>query len=185
MDNGENMTAKEYLEKHWNKNKIWTHLLSPVHQKRLKYCADTMQGENFVDIGCGAGHSTNIMKGFHPGNWTGIDFCDITINNAKKIFSNINFISLESVSKLNDLEPYDGVVCSEVIEHVENDLELVNALYNITKKITIITTPSIKVDDPGHLRVYNEKSLKQLFNNISNTTIKQDGKFFYICLKKN
>ena len=180
------MNAEDYLKNHWITNEIWNNLSKKIHQERLKHCAQTMIGETFIDVGCGIGTSTNIMKGFRPGNWTGLDFYDKAIDMAKKEYPNINFISLKTISDISTLNQYDGVVCSEVIEHVENDIELVDVLYGLAKKIIIITTPNRRVNDPGHLRLYTMDSLEKLFKKLKNVTItsSQIG-FFYIVICKN
>jgi 2-polyprenyl-3-methyl-5-hydroxy-6-metoxy-1,4-benzoquinol methylase len=179
------MRAEEYLESHWNKHKTWTHLSWPTHQERLKFCSNRMKGNTFIDVGCAQGHSTNIMKNFHPGDWTGLDFCEKTINLAKDLFPSINFKYLASVAELNFLGEFDGVVCSEVIEHVENDKELVESLWNITGASLVITTPCINVSDPGHLRLYDKEKLKNLFKDISEVNIEKQGMFFYVSARKN
>ena len=87
------MDAKTYLEGHWMKNEVWTHLSYSIHQERLKKCADAVAGgKAFVDIGCGLGHSTAIMKGFCPGDWTGVDFGESAIAEARKLFPDIKFL---------------------------------------------------------------------------------------------
>lgn len=179
------MNAIDYLENHWIKNETWTHLTYPAHQERLKYCADKMIGETFVDVGCGLGHSTSIMKRFHSGDWTGIDFGPKAIEIAKTTFPDIKFILLNSINNISSLNQYDSVVCSEVIEHIENDKELIKLLYELAKKILVITTPSIHVIDPGHLRLYTKNSLNKLFENFENVSIFQNKNFFFITICKN
>ena len=178
------MNASDYLEKHWEKNAIWTHLLGVVHQERLKWCADRVVGNAFADVGCANGHSTSILKGFHSGEWTGVDFWVPAIDKAIQLFPDIKFIPLSSISDLKDIGKYDSVICSEVIEHVEDDQELVNMLNLMTNKMLVITTPCINIVDPGHLRLYTEDSLRKLFKDIGEPVIIKHGRFFFLCLQK-
>ncbi len=176
------MDAKTYLETHWIKNEIWTHLEHPKHQDRLRRCAEYVQGgESFLDVGCGLGHSTAIMRGFTPGRWAGLDFFDGMLAPAAKLFPDIEFFSASDFDLLPICGQWDGVVCSEVIEHVENDRALVRGLLDITRKTLVLTTPNRKVHDPGHLRVYTRESLAALFPSAEIFSI---GQFFYIVVRK-
>lgn len=176
------MKAKDYLESHWIKNKIWTHLEWPKHQDRLRKCTSYLEGGKFIDIGCGLGHSTHHMKNFLPGNWSGLEFMQEATVKGSELFSDITFYYAPDFNLLPVCGKFDGVVCSEVIEHVENDKALIKGLINITDKVLVITTPNIKVNDPGHLRVYTEKALSELFDGRAFEIIK-DGIFFYGVIK--
>lgn len=177
------MKAKDYLVNHWIKNKIWTHLEWPKHQDRFRACVSYLEGERFIDIGCALGHSTNILKKFLPGNWSGLEFMQEAVDRAKELFPDISFYYSKDFNFLPTCGQFDGVVCSEVIEHVENDKALIEGLVNITDKVLVITTPNIKVNDPGHLRVYTEETLSELFDSHAFEIIR-DGLFFYIILRK-
>jgi len=176
------MTAKDYIEKHWIKNKIWTHLEYPRHQDRLKTCVSYLDGEKFIDIGCALGHSTNILKKFRPGTWSGLDFWQKAISQARELFPKIHFYYSNDFNLLPICGQHDGVVCSEVIEHVADDQALVNGLIDITKNVLVMTTPCISVNDPGHLRVYTEETLGKLFTGQDFKIIKTP-KFFYVIMK--
>jgi len=177
------MKAKSYIEDHWIKNEIWAHLKHPKHQIRLRKCASYLEGKRFMDVGCALGHSTDIMKRFYPGNWSGIEFTDKAIEKAKQLFPDITFYYSADFNLLPICGKFDSVVCSEVIEHVENDEALVKGLIDITGKKLIITTPNVSVNDPGHLRVYTEKRLAELFAG-HNFKIIKEGIFFYVVIKK-
>lgn len=176
------MKAKEYLENHWIKNEVWTHLEWPTHQARLRKCAELMEGDMFADVGCGMGHSTEIMSRFHPGDWTGIEFFPEIIGKARELFPTTRFIALDHVYELTGLL-FDGVVCSEVIEHVEYPIELVKCLWSMTNKVLVVTTPNRKVNDPGHLRVFDEKMISEVFTDIP-YTVEREDRFFYIVARK-
>lgn len=177
------MKAKEYLENHWIKKEVWTHLEWPKHQVRLQFCAKLLEGSDFIDIGCGIGHSTYHMSQWKEGNWSGMEFWEGAVMQARKLFPKIKFYYSEDFNFLPICGKHDGVVCSEVIEHVEDDQVLINELINITKNVLIITTPNKRINDPGHLRVYTEKTLSKLFNN-HNFEIIKEGMFFYAVIRK-
>lgn len=178
------MKTKEYLENHWIKNKIWTHLEWPKHQNRLRMCTSYLEGEKFIDVGCALGHSTYHMKKFLSGNWSGLEFMQEAVEKARELFPEITFYYSKDFNILPICGQFDGVVCSEVIEHVENDKALIDGLMNITKKVLVITTPNRRINDPGHLRVYTEEKLSKLLNGY-NFEIVNEGIFFFGVIKKN
>ena len=181
------MNASEYLNSHWVKNEIWKHLERPKHQRCLWMNSSFLpEGEkSFADVGCGLGHSTQYMADWTlDAKWTGIDFDQDAIDRARAIFPRLRFHSFASIAALGDCEPFDGVVCSEVVEHVENDRELIEALWRMTADTLVVTTPNRYINDPGHLRVYTEETLAALFDGIPHT-ITSDGPFFFIVCKRN
>lgn len=181
------MNADDYM-KHWEKNQVWTHLEWPKHQERLRLCTVNLEGEKFLDVGCAYGHSTAIMKKFKPGNWEGMDFSLDAIERAKKEFPNMKFYYANNVNKLvnEKKHKWDSVVCSEVIEHVAEDVKLMKGLFNITKKVICITTPNRRVSDPGHLRIYTEPMLQKVVEEAAEKDatykIKSHGAFWYVVI---
>lgn len=155
------MTPEEYLAG-WRERKTWTHLDNEKHQTRLKWCAGKCVGETFVDVGCALGHSTAIMHKKRRGAWTGIEFEEAAVEEARRNFSEIAFIYAPSVEDLWRTGRYDSVVCSEVIEHVEDPEVLLIGLLTIATRRVIITTPCMDVNDPGHVRLYDDGMLGEL-----------------------
>lgn len=173
---GTQLTAPEYLAG-WRERQTWTHLLNKKHQRRLKWCADQCVGDSFADVGCALGHSTDILKKFHPGPWTGVEFSDEAIVDARKLFPAIEFAYAPEVPLLPAAGKWDSVVCSEVIEHVHDPSALLNSLLSIANRRIIITTPSVEVNDPGHVRLYNDVSLSEQFQGLHYTAV--NDKLFY------
>ena len=183
MDNGEDMTAEEYLTTHWIKNKIYTHNRASHHVKRFAYCAKVLTGSKFIDIGCACGHSTAALKKLRGGDWSGLDFFESVIETARKDFPGITFYYSPDNNYKELVGEYDSVVCSEVIEHVPDDRVFVDKVIGIAKEVVIFTTPHKNVGDPGHVRVYSAKALQELFDGYD-YSIERDETFFYILVKK-
>lgn len=177
------MNAKEYLESHWIKNKIWTHLTTKMHQERLRECTLPLEGETFLDVGCGLGHSTGHMKRFLPGDWSGLEFWDKATRVAQELFPDITFYSSKDFNFRPICGEFDSVVCAEVIEHVEDDQGLIDGLLDITKKVLVVTTPNRRVSDPGHLRVYTMGTFGALFHGYA-LKITDTSRFFYAIVRK-
>ncbi len=178
------MTADDYVRGHWEKNKIWENNQRPHHQKRLRSCASRAVGESFVDVGCCFGHSTMALKALHPGDWSGVDFSGYAISKAKKLFPDMVFQHASCPRELTACGRFDTVVCSEVLEHVEKDKELVKCLKGMTKKTLIMTTPNKVINDPGHLRVYDKARIMGLFDAEDLVYIEECTPFYYVVLTK-
>lgn len=181
------MDATQYLE-HWKRRKVWTHLKYPKHQQRLKRCAELVEGEKFLDVGCAFGHSTEIMAGFRAGEWAGLDFCEEAITKAAELFPNRTWWFVKNLAE--NLPPslivykYDSIVCSEVIEHVAEDREFVRSVIGLAKRRAVFTTPDRRVADPGHLRIHTRESLETLFSGYD-FEILHEPPFFYIVARLN
>lgn len=176
------MTSDEYIKSHWDKNSIWKNNRHIHHIARLHTCASLVKGKRFIDVGCCFGHSTDVLSSWHPGDWSGLDFSKYAVEKAKKLFPKLAFRYSEDFNLLPICGKFDSVVCSEVLEHVEKDDELVKGLLSITKDTLVMTTPTRKVGDPGHIRVYNEAMLEKLLDG-TDYEIKRNGLFFYITVK--
>ena len=145
----------------------------------------------FLDLGCGVGTISFFLasKGF-----SGVGF-DISSDAIELANSSLRALGLDHQVKFKQKniktwvsnDKYDYVVCSEVIEHIEDDYLLVNKIYtSLTKNgILILSTPLKgaplfklglldKFDKGvGHLRRYEQRTLSKMFKKIGFTEIEQ------------
>lgn len=177
------MTAEEYLKGHWIRKKIYTHNTNPKHKDRFNFCASNLVGEKFIDVGCACGHSTHMLNTLHPGNWAGLDFAEIAIKMAREEFPQYTFYYFPDYNYSSKIGIYDSVVCSEVLEHVEDDKRFVDELMKITKYRALFTTPNRRVNDPGHMRIHTEESLMKLFNGYK-VKVESKNIFFLVTVDK-
>lgn len=106
--------------------------------KRLDFIVQAMQSLNkadikILDIGCGNGN-ISMALGSLGFNVTGVDIDETSVNtaSARNTFKNVQFRVLDANSfSMND--EFDAVVCSEVLEHLDNPSELVQSIYRILK----------------------------------------------------
>ncbi|MEE2769954.1 MAG: bifunctional 2-polyprenyl-6-hydroxyphenol methylase/3-demethylubiquinol 3-O-methyltransferase UbiG [Pseudomonadota bacterium] len=98
--------------------------------------------KKIIDIGCGAGISTNKLPDYFPSaNITGLDASENAIKLAQdysKIYSlNTNFIHQSALSTIKS--KYDLILCFELIEHLDNPEKLIeNIAKTISKKGTFV-----------------------------------------------
>lgn len=185
------MNASEYL-RHWKSKKVWTHLEWPKHQTRFREIATHLAGETAIDVGSVYGHSTYQLSKLTPSiKWSGLDFVKEAIDDAPKFFPQFEFFYApdHDLGKLFGKRKFDSVVCSEVIEHVPDQISLLKGLHEIALMRIVLTTPNIRVSDPGHLRLHNHLSLVRLLRDAfpdlvvgQNIMILEKTPFFYIVI---
>lgn len=122
--------------------------------KSLGVIADVFLAERslrLIDVGCGRGWLTQILSTF--GHAEGVDPVEEVIQHARKLFPSVPFTvgTPRTLLESPTFEPFDVVVCSEVIEHVPYDRQqaFIGELAQLLKKpgFVIITTPRAEVFD--------------------------------------
>ena len=98
-----------------------------------------------LDLGCGTGR-LSIRLALNGWNVDGVDVSTKVIEIAEYISKikglHVNFITLDGSDYVRK-EFYDLIVCSEVLEHVDDDQRIVNNIYESLAPggIAIITVP--------------------------------------------
>lgn len=111
--------------------------------------------EEIVDLGCGPGHFPQMLrqKGINV-PYKGYDFSIVALEQArKKNLPGCTFIQ----ANLYELGHIDckNFVCLEVLEHIEKDLELLEATVPVGSKI-IFSVPNYP--SSGHVRVFESEA---------------------------
>ncbi|MEW6248547.1 MAG: glycosyltransferase [Nitrospirota bacterium] len=86
--------------------------------RRDLLATDAHRSLRLIDVGCGRGWLTNLASMY--GTCEGIEPVAAVIDHARRLFPEVRFEvgTAETVTARPDFEPYDIVLCSEVIEHV-------------------------------------------------------------------
>lgn len=139
-----NTYFKHYSETHYYN--IWLEALNKIKQ---------INNPAIIDIGCGPGQFANLLFDNNFTNYRGIDFSSEAINIAKKVNFNFNnLFSVEDAFKSNIFESqYNIVVMFEVLEHIKEDLKLLNRIKKNSK--VLLSVPSF--DSESHVRWFNDE----------------------------
>lgn len=87
-----------------------------------------------LDIGCGPGQMAALLRDSGVAHYVGIDFSPERISHAKKVCPEYEFV-LADVFECDLLSEhtYDCVVCTEFLEHVHDDIEMLKRLKKNTR----------------------------------------------------
>ena len=145
----------------------------------IKLLKNNKKNGKILDLGCGDGALTYML--FKEGyNSEGIDLSaegiNLAINMHKKKKTNCNFHHGD-ISNLSS-NSYDGLICSDVIEHVDDPAKLIEESLRVVKKggCVIFSTP-IKITenplDKEHIIEWFPNEWKSLFNKYENVSFEQ------------
>jgi 2-polyprenyl-3-methyl-5-hydroxy-6-metoxy-1,4-benzoquinol methylase len=121
-------------------------------RKRIDFIARSLQNSlpsnaKILDVGCGNGVISRHL-GRYGFNVTGIDVSEKAIEKAQSlnIYSNVKFMKKSAEELVAEGAQYDAIICSEVLEHLNNPDALLDVLNKslATDGKLIITVPNGK-----------------------------------------
>lgn len=128
---------------------------------------------NLLDYGCGDGYWPLFFSQFSACKVTGVDYNPLRLERARSIVKNANFIEADLLKKNKTLKKNDIVFCSQVVEHIKDDVSFLKNIRNHLKQdgVLILGTPNegsfthrvrnyiakIKTD---HVHFYTEMEIK-------------------------
>jgi 2-polyprenyl-3-methyl-5-hydroxy-6-metoxy-1,4-benzoquinol methylase len=128
------------------------------------------RGAHFLEVGCASGDfGMSLSKLGYSGLL--IDFseaaAEIVINSIKNRFSNLTFDNKDIFDLHGEKGKYDFVVVFEVLEHIKNDEEVIEKIYELLKPngFILLSVPArmklwdIDDEGAGHFRRYEKKKL--------------------------
>jgi len=158
------MEKKDFYNGIWGK---WTNITNgPSSRHRIRLILKIIKSNDLhgaiFDIGCGEGFL--LKKLSNDNRLYGMDISEIALNNIDPgDKENIEFI-IGDISEKNSLPKmrFDVIICSEVLEHVDNDEIAIKNLHEllISSGSLIVTVPynmkywTIHDDYAGHYRRY-------------------------------
>lgn len=139
------------------------------HKERYNFAANYVSGKIVVDIACGTGYGTEILKIYGKAEKViGVDIDTQAIEYAilKYKSPEVNFICASGAETGLDEASIDVVVSFETIEHVPDDKELLKEFIRILKPggILICSTPNNWPLTAFHVRNYDRKSFEEILN---------------------
>jgi len=127
---GEQKDSKWYNVYYAQFRDVKQHYASSPYYFMYAVLADRILRANhttLLEIGCGRGRLPNILRHQNFKNYVGFDFSREQLKIAQRNCPEFSFLYADAfTTDLYDTVPYDAVVCTEFLEHVEGDLEIIN-----------------------------------------------------------
>ena len=136
------------------------------HVFRYYLARGFIEPEDYViDVACGHGYGSGILKRSRADSIVGIDYGDEAIMHAKDRHKGIEFRQ-EDLNEIDELPPCHLSVCIETIEHLKDPERFAKLLKKHTARTIFLTTPIVPTvgKNPNHLHDFNPNSLMRLFN---------------------
>lgn len=139
-----------------------------------------------IDIGCGEGYVLYRLQKKYPSlHLTGLDLSTGRLKTTKQHVPHAQLLKGDVLALPFQNKQFDIVICSELLEHVEEYTKVVDELLRVTKHTLIITVPNelplVRVMCPkcktkhyydGHVNFFTAEKLRSLFINKAEITIK-------------
>lgn len=165
------------LVKHTSKNPIQKFLIKNFFSSLISL-AKPLKADSILDAGCGEGFTMNKLRENGIGKKIeGIEYEKDAIDFGKKIFPNliIKQASIYDIPYGNN--SFDLIICTEVLEHLEDPTKALREILRVSKKYLIISVPNEPLfmisnllrgknlsrlgNDVGHINHWNPLSLKK------------------------
>jgi ubiquinone/menaquinone biosynthesis C-methylase UbiE len=174
--------------------KIFGHYPSFVREVSHYYILKNLPKNpgNVLDVGCGDGILTRaIIRKKHPTRLIGID--NFSLYHKPEPSPNISYVECDLNKKISRIDDnsFDNMVCSEVLEHLEDYTETMKELYRIMKPKgrIFITIPYLRPYDTfdGHItKGYDNQMIDDMFKNSKFKKIHQEffhRRFYYFFIR--
>jgi SAM-dependent methyltransferase len=128
--------------KHTSKNPIQKYLIENFFSSLISLIKP-LQIESILDAGCGEGFTMNKLIENKIGRKTeGIEYSKEAVFLGKKFYPKLN-IKQASIYNLPYKEnSFDLIICTEVIEHLEDPKKALQEMLRVSKKYLIISVPN-------------------------------------------
>jgi SAM-dependent methyltransferase len=163
------------------------------HLRRIiKRLITPLEFETVLDAGCGQGTLLRELRAEFPHiKLTGTDISPLAIDLARQTVPEGKFWVLDSTKEHLD-ERFDLIVCSEVLEHIPDDVAALSHIAEMTGKYLLISSPQGRMRrfEPkkvGHVRNYAQGELVRKVEQVGLRVIKvvEWGFPFYSPLYRN
>ena len=135
----------------------------PFYQKLASFISP---GDHVIDIGCGNGMLPSLSQW---NTYSGVDFSGVAIEQARKICPKASFVCGDALKFLMRQDDYTVVVMTEFLEHVDNDIEILDMIIPEVKVIISVPNEERMVNGkpigyPTHKRRYTTTSIVERYD---------------------
>jgi len=136
------MKATDNYKKHTHRNPIQRILLWNFFRNLLNLIA-SKKVDLILDVGCGEGFTLNRLKEHGIGKrLEGVEHSTDAISLGKKIYPEIKIKQGDIYKLPYENNSFDLVLCTEVLEHLEEPEKALKELARVSKKYLVISVPN-------------------------------------------
>lgn len=137
-----NMQTTDNYRKHTSKNPLKTFFLN-IYYKTFINELKKLKIESVLDVGCGEGFILNKLKEEGIGkNHEGIDYSKEAVEIGRNIHPNLSLKQGSIYDTGFKDNSFDLVVCTEVLEHLEESQKALKEVLRISKKYVLLSVPN-------------------------------------------
>lgn len=130
------------LEKHTTQNPISKFFLNNFKQLLLERVKE-IHPESILDVGAGEGFTLEMFRKNNVADkLEGIEYMDDALQLAKKLHPKIKIKKGDIYDLPYKANSFDLVICSEVLEHLEDPKKALIELKRVAKKFLILSVPN-------------------------------------------
>jgi len=162
-----------------DKEPAYAGLEASIHIARYALASSLVKGKRVLDISCGEGYGTYLLKQFGASHVIGVDVSAEAIERAQKKFggNEIYFQTLDASELERAFEAcsFDVIVSIETVEHLSDPGAFLRSLKVVaTRNAVIIVTcpndywyfPTPEERNPYHLKKYQFEDFRRLANGV-------------------
>ncbi len=178
----------EFYDRNYEKGVNWKkHYTNSPYYPMWTVIADRIRRtgvEKILDIGCGPGQVACLLRDIGVAEYKGLDFSTARVERARSVCPEFEFFAANALEdNLIDTYHYDCVLMIEFLEHIDNDIGVINRIHpGATVLATVPNFPAA-----AHVRHFDcakdvETRYGPLFKQVEVATVlaNEHGKNFYI-----
>lgn len=128
--------------KHTSKNPIQKFLIKNFYSSLISL-AKPLLPKTVLDAGCGEGFTMDKLAKFGIGEKIeGVEHSRDAIQLGKKLFPNLTFKEGSAYDMPYENNSFDLVVCTEVLEHLEEPAKVLKEAMRVSRKYILISVPN-------------------------------------------
>jgi 2-polyprenyl-3-methyl-5-hydroxy-6-metoxy-1,4-benzoquinol methylase len=136
------MHTTDNYRKHKSKSKLQQRLLDNFN-KTLMREIKALKPESILDVGCGEGFTLERLRKAKIGKQLeGVDYLDLAIKLGKKEHPQLTLKKGSIYDLKYKANSFDVVICSEVLEHVDDPEKGFEELVRVSKKYVVLSVPN-------------------------------------------
>lgn len=145
----------EVFADHDEYRKTWRESVYQASWREIVEVLGSHKAGRILDLGCGPGQFADCVAELLPGTgYHGVDFSQVAIAKARERQPTLNFSVVElPVETYDFLGAHDAIVCTEVLEHIDRDVEVLEAIKGGV--LAIFSVPNF--DSFGHVRFFETR----------------------------